>query len=88
MKRIFAIVIVALTIAGCGGKKDAKMQDASQAQQPEKVEVKALTKQSIAKELELSTTLEGYETISSIYMCRWAAAWRKAACWYAWTRRS
>jgi RND family efflux transporter MFP subunit len=64
MKRIFAIVIVALTIAGCGGKKDAKMQDASQAQQPEKVEVKALTKQSIAKELELSTTLEGYETMN------------------------
>lgn len=62
--RIAFIVIAAASIAACGGKqKDAKTATTTK-KEVEKVKVQEIKSQRIAKQLELSTTLEGYETMN------------------------
>jgi RND family efflux transporter MFP subunit len=61
--QLAAISMAAITIASCGGKKDEKTTLDAQ-KLPEKVKLMKLEKQSIAKEIELSATLEGYETMN------------------------
>ena len=67
MNKIFKIavfVLAATTVAACGGgKKEAKTATTTQ-KEVEKVKVQELKTQRIAKELELSSTLEGYETMN------------------------
>lgn len=61
--KLAAVALAALAVASCGGKKQPA--DALDEQnQPEKVKVMTLGMQRIAKEIELSTTLEGYETMN------------------------
>ena len=63
MKHIFRFAFVALTVGclvACGGKKKDTKQGPETAKAPEKVQVQKLEKQRIAKNLELSATLEGY----------------------------
>lgn len=71
MKRIFKIAVMAFlvgSLAACGGKKDKDAPAGAPAAQanrgPEKVKVLSLEKKRIAKNLELSATLEGYETMN------------------------
>ncbi|MBQ2509080.1 MAG: efflux RND transporter periplasmic adaptor subunit [Bacteroidales bacterium] len=67
MKHIFRFAFVALTVGclvACGGKKKDTKQGPETAKAPEKVQVQKLEKQRIAKNLELSATLEGYETVN------------------------
>ncbi|MDO4216872.1 MAG: efflux RND transporter periplasmic adaptor subunit [Bacteroidales bacterium] len=67
MKHIFRIAALALTMGSliaCGGKKEETAQGAQAPKAPEKVKVQKLEKQRIAKNLELSATLEGYETVN------------------------
>ncbi len=61
--RLAAFACAALTIASCGGKEEQNQQT-TDAKQPEKVKVMTLQKETIAKEIELSSTLEGYETMN------------------------
>lgn len=68
MKRAFEfalIAVAAMTIAACGGgkKENAKAPTTTQ-KEAEKVKVQTLTKERISKTLELSSTLEGYETMN------------------------
>ncbi len=67
MNKVFKIAIVVLataTIAACGGgKKEQKMASTTK-KEVEKVKVLELQSQRIAKQLELSSTLEGYETMN------------------------
>lgn len=66
MKRIFQFAIIALAagcIVACGGKKSEEAADSAQLA-PEKVKTLKMESQSIAKNLELSVTLEGYETMN------------------------
>lgn len=66
MKRFTAIATVALvmaTIVGCGGKT-TDTANAVQTEKIEKVETLTLSKEMVARELELSSTLEGYESMS------------------------
>src|SRR5574344_2341818 len=66
MKRIFQFAIITLavgSIIACGGKKSDK-EASTQAKVAEKVQVQKLEKERIAKNLELSSTLEGYETMN------------------------
>ena len=59
-----SVLILAVTImAACGGKSETK-QATTTKKEAEKVKVQALQKERIAKQLELSTTLEGYETMN------------------------
>ena len=61
----FAIIaLVALSVAACGGKKKETTKGPETQKGPEKVKVTELKKQRIAKQLELSSTLEGYETMN------------------------
>lgn len=67
MNRFFkytALVMASVVVAACGGKgKETK--DASVAKkEAEKVKVQEIHSQRIAKQLELSSTLEGYETMN------------------------
>ena len=59
------IVLAAATVAACGGgkKSDSKTPSTTK-REAEKVKVQELKSQRIAKQLELSTTLEGYETMN------------------------
>ncbi len=59
------IVLAAATVAACGGgkKSDSKTPSTTK-RETEKVKVQELKSQRIAKQLELSTTLEGYETMN------------------------
>ena len=58
------VLILAVTImAACGGKSETK-QATTTKKEAEKVKVQVLQKERIAKQLELSTTLEGYETMN------------------------
>ena len=50
-------------MAACGGKSETK-QATTTKKEAEKVKVQVLQKERIAKQLELSTTLEGYETMN------------------------
>ena len=67
MNKLFKTAAIALAVASlvaCGGKKD-KQGPAKEAQKaPEKVQVQKLATQRISKTIELSSTLEGYETMN------------------------
>lgn len=63
--RTVAIVVAAMSLAACGGKGGAASKGATTTQkEAERVKVITLEKERIAKSLELSTTLEGYETMN------------------------
>ena len=63
--RTVAIVVAVMSLAACGGKGDAASKGATTTQkEAERVKVITLEKERIAKSLELSTTLEGYETMN------------------------
>ena len=63
--RTVAIVVAAMSLAACGGKGGAANKGATTTQkEAERVKVITLEKERIAKSLELSTTLEGYETMN------------------------
>lgn len=68
MKRIFQLAVIALTmgaLAACGGKKDEAAQAAANTNKtPERVKVMKMESQRISKVVELSSTLEGYETMN------------------------
>ena len=67
MKNIFKpalIIVAALSMAACGGEKKSEKQASTTKREAEKVKVLELKNQRIAKQLELSTTLEGYETMN------------------------
>ena len=60
--KISATIIITGLLMSCGGKKEAtSVKDASVA---EKVQTQVLAKEKIARQLELSSTLEGYESMS------------------------
>lgn len=64
MKRLFSIIIlcsIAVVFASCGSKKENAVVTA---ERTEKVKVETLQKSKIARKIELSTTLEGYETMN------------------------
>lgn len=66
MKNIFKIAAIALaicTLAACGGKGDDKEATTTK-KEAEKVKVQTLQSERISKILELSSTLEGYETMN------------------------
>ncbi|MCR5191723.1 MAG: efflux RND transporter periplasmic adaptor subunit [Bacteroidales bacterium] len=62
--RIAAIAFLTLAVAACGGKKEDPKNAAKVKKEVEKVKIQELKKQRIAKQLELSSTLEGYETMN------------------------
>ena len=65
MKQHFALAtlfVAALLATACGGKKDDTAVQTEKA--PEKVEILTLQKERIAKNLELSATLAGYESMN------------------------
>lgn len=67
MHTIFKIVfasLVAASITACGGGKKEAQQATTEKKEAEKVKVQELKNQRIAKQLELSSTLEGYETMN------------------------
>ena len=60
----FSILMLAIFgLVACGGKKEEKMATTTK-KEAEKVKVLTLQSERIAKTLELSTTLEGYETMN------------------------
>ena len=61
--RITILFLTATVIAACGGKSENRQATTTQ-KEAEKVKVQTLQKERIAKQLELSTTLEGYETMN------------------------
>lgn len=61
--RLTAIVLATLGIVACGGKGGEKAATTT-AKEAEKVKVQTLESERIAKTLELSSTLEGYETMN------------------------
>ena len=66
MRNIFKIATVALaicTLAACGGKS-ADKEATTNKKEAEKVKVQTLQSERIAKNIELSATLEGYETMN------------------------
>ena len=62
--RFATIALALLGLAACGGKKDDKKAATTTKKEAEKVQVLTLQSERIAKTLELSTTLEGYETMN------------------------
>lgn len=58
---ILMVCIITLALAGCTQKQSTGEQDVDR---EEVVEVTTLQKSSIARQIELSTTLEGYETVN------------------------
>ena len=67
MKKFFRIAVISIAaaaIAACGGSKKEEKAATTTKKEAEKVKVQELKKQRIAKQLELSTTLEGYETMN------------------------
>lgn len=66
MNKAFKIVTIALafcSLAACGSKKDEKTATTTK-KEAEKVKVQELRPERIARSIELSTTLEGYETMN------------------------
>ena len=63
ISRIFVLLMAMTLVAACGGKKEER-QATTTKKETEKVKVQTLEKERIAKQLELSTTLEGYETMN------------------------
>lgn len=64
MKRLFSIIVlcsIAAAFASCSSKKENTVVTAERI---EKVKVETLQKSNIARKIELSTTLEGYETMN------------------------
>ena len=61
--RISVLILAVTIMAACGGKSETK-QATTTKKEAEKVKVQVLQKERIAKQLELSTTLEGYETMN------------------------
>ena len=61
--RISVLLLAVTIMAACGGKSETK-QATTTKKEAEKVKVQVLQKERIAKQLELSTTLEGYETMN------------------------
>lgn len=61
--RISVLMLAVAVMAACGGKSETK-QATTTKKEAEKVKVQTLQKERIAKQLELSTTLEGYETMN------------------------
>ena len=61
--RIFIAFSLAVTFAGCGLKGKQEKQDVVE-EKVEQVRVTALEKTKIARKIELSTTLQGYETMN------------------------
>lgn len=60
----YTVLFLAVTImAACGGKSENR-QATTTKKEAEKVKVQTLQSERIAKQLELSTTLEGYETMN------------------------
>lgn len=70
MNKFFKIgvaILAAVSMAACGGKGDEKKEKdeaSTTKKEVEKVQVQTITSQRIAKQLELSATLEGYETMN------------------------
>ena len=63
--KITTIALAFLGLAACGGnKQDDKKAATTTKKEAEKVQVLTLQSERIAKTLELSTTLEGYETMN------------------------
>lgn len=62
--RFATIALAIVGLAACGGKKDDKKAATTTKKEAEKVQVLTLQSERIAKTLELSTTLEGYETMN------------------------
>ncbi|MBP5328235.1 MAG: efflux RND transporter periplasmic adaptor subunit [Bacteroidales bacterium] len=62
--RIAAVAFLTLCVAACGGKKEDSKKAAPTKKEAEKVKIQELKSQRIAKQLELSSTLEGYETMN------------------------
>lgn len=62
-KLIFAVALTGCLVA-CGGKKDESKIATTTKKEVEKVKVLALQNEKIAKSLQLSATLEGYETMN------------------------
>ncbi|MDD2550201.1 MAG: efflux RND transporter periplasmic adaptor subunit [Bacteroidales bacterium] len=63
MNKLFRTLIIgsmALAVVSCGGKKEEK----EEVEKVEKVKVSTLNKTTIAQHIELSTTLQGYETMN------------------------
>ena len=61
--RLAAIILATVSVVACGGKGGEKMATTT-AKEAEKVKVQTLESERIAKTLELSSTLEGYETMN------------------------
>ena len=61
--RISVLILAVTIMAACGGKSETK-QATTTKKEAEKVKVQVLQKERIAKQLELSTTLEGYENMN------------------------
>ena len=61
--KIATVAIAALSMVACGGKGGDKAATTTQ-KEAEKVKVQELQSERIAKSLELSSTLEGYETMN------------------------
>ena len=57
------LLTAVVLLASCGGKKEER-QATTTKKEAEKVKVQTLQSERIAKQLELSTTLEGYETMN------------------------
>lgn len=67
MNKILRTTAIALTVASlmaCGGKKENQEAAKEAPKAPEKVQVQKLVSQRISKTIELSSTLEGYETMN------------------------
>ena len=61
--RLAAIILATMSVVACGGKGGEKAATTT-AKEAEKVKVQTLESERIAKTLELSSTLEGYETMN------------------------
>ena len=57
--RTVLVFVLSAFIASCGAKKDAQQEE----ERIENVKVSKLVKQKVSREIELSTTLQGYETM-------------------------
>lgn len=61
--KLAIIALTAISMVACGGKKDEKVATTNK-KESEKVKVQELRPERIAKTIDLSTTLEGYETMN------------------------
>lgn len=66
MKKVFQLTVLAIAtmmVVACGGKKEEKVATTNK-KEAEKVKIQTLAKERISKTLELSGTLQGYETMN------------------------